>query len=474
MSDTFRTPEWVKHAVFYQIFPERFANGDRATDPENVRPWGTPPTYDNFMGGDLHGIIDRLDYLTDLGVTALYLNPIFHASSNHKYNTYDYYCIDPQFGDLATFHKLLAAAHRRNIRVILDGVFNHCGRGFFAFHDLLENGPASPYRNWFHIEDFPLNAYDESLPSNYWSWWNLRSLPKFNTNHPPVRRFLLDVARYWLEQGADGWRLDVPGEIQDHTFWREFRIVVKHTNPDAYIVGEIWDGAEAWLDGTQFDAVMNYIFRELCRDFFAYQNISVSQFASGIAHLLGRYPDEAQQAQFNLLGSHDTARFLTEAGGRTERLYPAILFQMTFPGAPSIYYGDEIGLEGGDDPHCRGCFPWSDAAWNTDLYSWVRDCVALRHNYPALRTGQFRSLLVQDQPPLYAFVRWDVDQQVIVLLNPSDTAATFDFPLDGLPRPLTRYIIRDMLGNRLYRRLDGFLRDLHVPAWRGVVLAESK
>lgn len=360
--DSFTTPDWVKHAVFYQIFPERFANGDPANDPENVQPWETPPTPRNFMGGDLRGIIQRLDYLADLGITALYLNPIFQASSNHKYNTYDYFRIDPHFGDLATFHELITRAHQHNIRVILDGVFNHCGRGFFAFHDVLENGAASPYLRWFHIKKLPLHAYDEKHPANYQGWWNLRSLPKFNTEHLPVRRYLLSVGRYWIEQGADGWRLDVPGDIADHSFWQEFRQVVKQVNPDAYIVGEIWEDGLPWLDGTQFDAVMNYVWRDLCRDFFAYGKMGTDVFAVGIEALLARYPQAATLVQLNLLGSHDTVRFRTEGGGDVRKLFVPILFQMTYPGAPCIYYGDEIGLEGGKDPLCRAGFPWDQAS----------------------------------------------------------------------------------------------------------------
>ena len=281
----FVTPEWARHAVFYQIFPDRFANGDPANDPENTQPWGTPPSTHNFMGGDLQGIVDRLDYLAELGIGALYLNPIFQATSNHKYNTFDYLRIDPHFGDLATFHRLIAAAHGRGIRVVLDGVFNHCGRGFYAFHDVMENGGNSPYLRWFQIDRFPINPYDGERPANYRTWWDFRSLPKFNTGHPPVRRYLLDVARYWIEQGADGWRLDVPNEIADHDFWREFRAVVKAANPEAYIVGEIWNDATPWLDGTQFDAVMNYLFRDLCRDFFARDTLRADAFGAGVDHL---------------------------------------------------------------------------------------------------------------------------------------------------------------------------------------------
>jgi glycosidase len=470
-TDTFTTPEWVHHAVFYQIFPERFDNGDPTNDPENVQPWGTRPAFYNYMGGDLRGIINHLDYLSDLGVTALYLNPIFHAHSNHKYNTYDYFRIDPHFGTLETYHELIKQAHQRDIRVILDGVFNHCGRGFYAFYDIVETGDNSSYRNWFHIFKLPIHPFTEKEPANYAGWWNLRSLPKFNTDHPPVRRYLLDVARYWIEQGADGWRLDVPNEIADHEFWREFRQTVKQANPEAYIVGEIWEDAHPWLDGSQFDGVMNYIWRDLCRDFFAYGKIDGGAFAAGIDNLLGRYPRPATLAQLNLLGSHDTARFITEAHNDISRLYPTILFQMTFPGAPCIYYGDEIGMQGGKDPDCRRCFPWNQQQWNHDLRAWVQRCVTLRHNNPALRTGEYRTLWGENT--LYGFGRWNDEQQFVIIINAHDHPTQIDMPLHDMPLP-HHGRLRDLLSDRTYEVHDRHVRGVQVPARRGVVLTRAE
>lgn len=469
----FTTPDWAKHAIFYQIFPERFCNGDPSRSPENVQPWGTTPTPKNFMGGDLAGIINRLDYLADLGVTALYLNPIFHASSNHKYNTYNYEQIDPHFGDLDTFHTLIARAHERGIRVVLDAVFNHCGRGFFAFHDLLENHADSPYRNWFTVHGFPLYAYDTSHDPNYACWWNIHSLPKFNTNHEPVRRYLLGVARYWIEQGADGWRLDVPEEIDDHEFWREFRRVVKAANPDAYIVGEIWKDASPWLDGTQFDAVMNYLLRDLCRDFFARAKIGARAFADGVQELLTRYPREATLVQLNLLGSHDTTRFRTLAGGDVTLLYPAVLFQMTFPGAPCIYYGDEIGMEGGKEPLSRGCFPWDEAQWNHELRAWVQQCARLRHAHTALRTGDVRVLLANDEIRTCVLARWDEHACFVVAFSTDYRTHTIDIPLADVPAP-TSGTASDVLNGAgepaRYPIRDGQIVQVAVPGRGGVVL----
>ena len=465
----FVTPEWVKHAVFYQIFPDRFANGDPTNDPENVQPWGTTPNLHNFMGGDLQGIIDRLDYLADLGITALYLNPIFQATSNHKYNTFDYLRIDPHLGDLATFHRLIAQAHERGIRVVLDGVFNHCGRGFYAFHDIMENGGSSPYRNWFYIERFPINPYNGDQPANYRTWWDFRSLPKFNTDHPPVRRYLLNVARYWIAQGVDGWRLDVPNEIADHNFWREFRDVVKDANPDAYIVGEIWNDATPWLDGSQFDAVMNYLFRDLCRDFFARDSFRADSFGAGIDHLLKLYRREATEAQLNLLGSHDTARFRTEASGDLTRLRLATLFQMTFPGAPCVYYGDEVGMDGGPDPFCRGCFPWDQSRWDMQIFQWTRRCIAMRREHPALRTGEYRSLLARSTVNIYAYARWNNDEQLVLAINNLDTTRTLDIPLADSPVP-DSVELHDLLSGETYRTRGGRIERVRVPRRGSVVL----
>ncbi|MGC8784416.1 MAG: glycoside hydrolase family 13 protein [Armatimonadota bacterium] len=414
-ADEFHTPDWVKHAVFYQIFPDRFANGDPSNDPANVQPWGTPPTPYNFMGGDLQGILQKLDYLQELGVTAIYLNPIFQATSNHRYNTYDYFRIDPKLGTMEDFQNLLGEMHRRGMRLILDGVFNHCGRGFYPFHDVVENGEHSPYVGWFHIKKFPIHPYDGRKKANYTSWWGIRSLPKFNTDNPQVRRFLLSVARYWIEQGADGWRLDVPNEIDDPTFWREFREVVKSANPDAYIVGEIWKDAKQWLQGDQFDAVMNYPLRDLCVEFIVRRTIHAPAFANRLLRLSRRYPLEATQAQLNLLGSHDTPRWLTVCGGDVRRAMLGYTILFTLPGAPCIYYGDEIGMKGEADPHCRACFEWDQRRWNRRLHQHIRQLVALRRSSTVWRTGRFDVLFAQEDTLAYA--RWDDADVFIVVIN---------------------------------------------------------
>lgn len=424
-------PQWVKDAVFYQIFPDRFANGDPSLDPPNVQPWGASPTRQGFQGGDLKGITNAFDYLLDLGINAIYLNPIFMASSTHRYDTIDYLRIDPKLGTLSDFHKLIETAHRSSVRVILDGVFNHCARGFFAFNDILENEAESPYLHWFHIKKFPLRAYEKGHAINYKAWWGIKSLPKLNTDYPPVRKYLLDVARYWIEQGADGWRLDVPNEIDDDLFWAEFREVVQAANPEAYILGEIWDVNSRWVGDKTFDGLMNYPLRTAIQNFLS-GKICASQFAETTQALLQVYPRENIYAMYNLIGSHDVERIITYFGGDTRKVRLAFLLLFAFPGAPALYYGDEVGLPGGTDPDCRRAFPWDQTQWDQDLRSWVKTLIHLRKTLPALRNGDFLGLAVSDSTSSIAFARTLDNQVVITALNASDSPVALDLPLNGL------------------------------------------
>ena len=433
------TPEWVKDAVFYQIFPDRFARSQAVTKPSNLEDWDTPPTTYGYKGGDLLGVAENIDYLADLGITALYLNPIFASASNHRYHTHDYFQIDPILGGNAAFRKLIDVAHTRGIRVMLDGVFNHASRGFYQFNHALENGAASPYLDWFYYNGFPVTAYGPGKP-NYSAWWGLAALPKFNTNTPAVREFLWSVGRHWLEFGIDGWRLDVPEEIDDDEFWREFRRQVKSVNPEAYICGEIWTDARRWLQGDQFDSVMNYLFTRTCLAFFVQQLdtstldgtgyagrmasiTDAASFGRAIEELRHLYPEQITAAQLNLLDSHDTARYLASAQNDETALRLATLFQMCYPGAPCIYYGDEIGLGGGKDPDNRRSFPWDQSKWNKPLHNFFKRAIDLRHDFPALRRGSFDQLVAEGS--LYAFGRGSGDEQLVIALNVGQTTATF-------------------------------------------------
>ncbi|MGC9522146.1 MAG: alpha-amylase family glycosyl hydrolase [Anaerolineae bacterium] len=451
---TVRTPDWVKDAIFYQIFPDRFARSEQVAKPTNLEPWDSPPTRSGFKGGDLIGILERLDYLIDLGINAIYLNPIFQSVANHRYHTHDYFQVDPILGGNAAFETFLDAAHDRGIKVVLDGVFNHASRGFLQFNHILENGKHSPYVDWFIVKRFPLLAYDAHRTPNYAAWWNLRELPKLNTDNPQVREFLMRVAEYWIRRGIDGWRLDVPLEIKTPGFWKEFRERVKAINPDAYILAEIWDDAESWLQGEHFDATMNYGFNRACYGFFGDDWLDTSvrpggytvepmegpAFSEQIMHLLNLYDWEVTLAQYNLLSSHDEPRFLTMVDGDRRRLRLATLFQMTFPGVPSIYYGDEIGMVGGPDPDCRRAFPWDERHWDLDLHEDFRRFVALRRAHPALRRGSYTELHVGKET--YAFARRWQDETIVVVLNAGEDPAALEIDLrkvlsDGAPHDVT-------------------------------------
>ena len=483
---SFTTPEWVKDAVFYQIFPDRFAQGKGLYKPRHLEPWDSPPTEHGFKGGDLLGVVDRLDYLQALGITAIYFTPIFQSAANHRYHTYDYYRVDPLLGGNEALRTLLDECHRRGMRVVLDGVFNHASRGFFQFHDILENGLASPYLDWFMVNGWPLYAYDPQHRPNYAAWWGLRALPKFNLQTPEVRKFLLGVAGYWIEQGVDGWRLDVPGEIDDDSYWREFRQLVKARNPEAYIVGEIWHEAHRWLQGDQFDAVMNYLLTRACLGFFVGHGLnqaltsgagyapvdplSAEGFASAIEHLLGLYAPQVNQVQLNLLDSHDTARFLTLARGDESALRLAVQFLMCFPGAPCVYYGDEVGMEGGRDPDCRRSFVWEEKRWNRGLLEHFRRCIALRKAYPALRRGEFRTLLAQND--LYCFARRLDKETVVCAFNTGASARELVIPVEGyLPG---RAVLRGAWGEGEARVKAGRLVGPTLPPRTGMVLIENR
>jgi neopullulanase len=441
------TPDWAKHAVFYQIFPDRFARSGQVAHQDDVplQPWGTPPEEQGFQGGDLYGVVNNLDYLDDLGVTALYLNPIFASAANHRYHTYDYYEVDPLLGGTDALRELLDAAHARDIRVVLDGVFNHASRGFWPFHHVLENGPTSPYVDWFVIYDWPLRPYPSgpNASHNYAAWHGIPALPEFNTDHPEVQEFLLGVAKHWIDFGIDGWRLDVPAEIDDPPFWRRFREVVKTANPDAYLVGEIWDEAPAWLEGDRFDALMNYplvspvlsffgagSLRDYSKAHLTFEPIEAAAFADDVEAVLSLYDWEVTCAQLNLLDSHDMARAQWIMGDDDTALRQAVLFLMTMPGAPCIYYGDEVGLSADGDPYCREAFPQDEADWDTDLLGFFRDATTLRHRHEVLRTGRVEWLHADGRT--VAFRRVLGEREAVVAFNAGSTAAEIDLAPDAV------------------------------------------
>ncbi|HEX9018813.1 MAG TPA: glycoside hydrolase family 13 protein [Anaerolineaceae bacterium] len=459
-------PSWVENAVCYQIFPDRFANGDHSIDPPNVESWGAPPTIRGYQGGDLEGIRQKLDYLAELGINTLYLNPIFQSPSNHRYHTYDYYRIDPWLGDMKAFKALLKDAHQRKMHILLDGVFNHCARGFFAFSDILENDADSPYRNWFHVRRFPLRAYSPGHARNYEAWWGMKPLPKFNTSNPAARRYLLDAARYWIDEGADGWRLDVPNEIDDDDFWAEFRSLVRSANPEAYLVGEIWNVWPRWANDTHFDGLMNYPLRTALLDYLS-GKITTLQFAEHVEMLLTVYPRENVYAMLNLMDSHDTERALTYLGGDAHKVALAFQFVFGYPGVPCVYYGDEVGLAGGKDPDSRRAFPWDEQTWNHDLRQHIQKLAAVRKDSPALTRGDYRPLLASNTENCYAFARIAAEETVIVAINGGGAAADIAVPVAGLLED--QHPLHSLMDDRT-ATVEGGSIHLKLDAWSGIYL----
>jgi cyclomaltodextrinase len=467
------TPAWVRDAVFYQVFPDRFASSERVPKPGPLEPWDSPPTNYGFKGGDLLGVVEHLDHIAAVGATALYLTPVFQSASNHRYHTYDYLTVDPLLGGDAALRELLDKAHERGMRVVLDGVFNHTGRGFWPFHHVLETGAGSPYRNWFHFDEVglhagrPVNAYPagrmrsgqatdtpvageldpqadaQSAMSRlgYEAWWGMPALPKLNVNEPAVREYIWNVAEHWLRFGIDGWRLDVPAEINDPPFWSEFRRRCRAVNPEAYLVGEIWHVAPEWVDGTRFDALMNYPLAEaiigyvggrslneaLLRTHHEYglvTRLDGAGFAERLAGLLAAYAPETNAVQLNLLGSHDTPRALSVLGGDREALELATLLQATLPGAPCIYYGDEVGVMGGIDPDSRRTFPWDPARWDGELLTSIQWVLATRHAEPALRSDELAVVATEGAGLSF---RRGADGSIGVALNPGDAPVRLAF-----------------------------------------------
>ncbi|MDF1520599.1 MAG: alpha-amylase family glycosyl hydrolase [Brevefilum sp.] len=578
----FQTPDWIKNAVVYQVFPDRFRDGD----PSNNKPAGTffyneaggtvyrslttdwneeicdprgtddcAGTYSkNFYGGDLQGLIEKLDYLQGLGVDTIYLNPIFESPSNHGYDTTDYMAINPMFGTETDFQNLVTALESRQMHLILDGVFNHVSSDSIYFdryerYDSLGacESQESPYRDWFYFTEVtpgtgPCVGDDGTLGgANYESWWGYDSLPKLNSSNPEVRALVWDnnttpadtVAGHYM-QYADGWRLDVgadvdPGTLNDVTndYWEGFRNTVKTVNPEAYITGEEWGIANSWLLGGEWDAVMNYQFSSavlsLWRDEVFTDNdhssgssagtlspLTPEQFDERMQNLMERYAPEAFSAMLNLFGSHDTSRALFMLDHNTdlndpavyedpqydwsdaiERLKGAVLVQMTMPGAPTIYYGDEVGLVGPmafsggkweDDPYNRQPYPWLDETGTPfyshlqtqtsqdELFDYYANLTAVRDAHPALRTGDYRTLLVDNENAIYAYGRNipGVDAAVVVI-NRGLTAQ--DVTLDVLGYLPVGANFEDIFSAASYA-VDGsgILNNIAVPANKGVVL----
>ena len=379
-ADRFAAPAWTRDAVVYNIFPDSFAAGKR------LAPNGAPPC----RGGTVRGVTENLDYIASLGFNCIYLNPIFAARSYHRYDTLDYYRIDPHMGTEDDLRDLVRRAHALGIRVILDGVFNHVSSDHPFFRDVLEKGRASRYYSCFYaLPETPRLPAAGELPG-YTCFSYVADMPKTNTADPFLRQYFCDVGAYWVRKfDVDGWRLDVANELDDG-FLRAFRASVKAAKSDALIVGEVWENAAHYLGGDMLDSAMNYDFRRYCRRFFAEQTVDAETFDTNVSTLLLRYNENALFAQLNLLDSHDVSRFLSLCGGKTERMELAVLLQMTFPGMPCVFYGDEKGLCGESEPEYRRPMAWDASSPLEEVY---RRMIALRKTHPALRYGSFHTEL---------------------------------------------------------------------------------
>lgn len=518
----YHTPEWAKHVIWYQIFPERFNNGDPSNDPTAERvegpegweisdwtgDWYEQADWEKDMGsrfrsgvfhrrygGDLQGIIDKLDYLQDLGVSGLYLNPVFDAVSLHKYDTSYYHHVDRFFGpdpegdtkimeqedhnDPSTwqwtsadklFLKLIEEVHNRDMKIIIDGVFNHSGKDFWAFRDLIKKQEDSSFKDWYDVISFDNQNGSEF---DYHGWWGVKDLPEFRGNGnslvDPVKEHIFDITRRWMDpdgdgdpsDGIDGWRLDVPEEVGQQ-FWIEWHDLVREVNPQSFTVGEIWtDNAVHYINKEQFNASMNYRFFQAVQDYMIDRDISVQDFSNRLDGIRQSYPDEANYVMQNLLDSHDTPRIasiIVNAGRKFDQWgLPAdgfdvrkpnqqerelqkliALFQFTYVGAPMIYYGTEAGMWGADDPDDRKPMVWPDMEFENesthpvegherpedqnffdeDIYEWYKKLTHIRNNYEALRTGRYKCIRSQDD--LFIFGRhFDKKNPIIVAINRS-------------------------------------------------------
>ena len=499
---------WYVNTIWYQIFPDRFFNSDTGNDPDfietyekngklikqKVKDWNDDsPTWTDKYGGDLYGIIQKLPYLNELGITGIWLNPIFKATSNHKYNTSDYAVVDPSFGDREVLKALIKQVHEKQMYLILDGVFNHCGYEFWVFQDIVKNGKNSPYTDWFHIKSYPIIPLWEQTAenkANYECWWGFGSLPQLNLDNPDTRNYIFDICKSWMKLGIDGWRLDVPEEVKSKTFWTEWAKEMKAQNKNAYLTGEIWGEAKDWLlEGDKFDGIMNYHgFREPVLLYFSAGKIKVSQFDKILAERRALYPHYINCALQNLLSSHDTVRILSALKNQDEKdgdkekkdydisapneetikKYKAVvLFQMTYVGAPMIYYGDEIGMYGGKDPNCRKPFVWDESKQNKDLLNWHKKLIEIRNKHKALRTGDFNTVFTKDKQNIYCYERVEKDEILTICINYSKDEQKVSIPTKE-NRPFM-----DLITASVYKPEKKHIT-LKIKPYTGVILEQIK
>ena len=415
--EQFQVPKWAENAVVYQIFPSRFASSKEQDDSLWYK---VPMGHWEDLHGDLQGIIAHLPHMKELGVDVLYLNPIFYSDSSHKYDTIDYKIIDPSFGTEDDLKQLVEQAHQMGMKVILDGVFNHTSPKFFAFADIEKNQEKSQYLDWYFIEKFPLFEH-QGKKANFKTFGYYGGMPKLNLRNPKVEEYIFDVAVYWIEKcGIDGWRLDVGDEV-GHRFWKRFREKIKMVKEDALIIGEVWHPAYDYLEGDEWDTVMNYHFFLTVKDFVADGTISATKFIERMDFMRGTVHSSVYPLLWNLIDSHDTARFLHICGENKEKFKLAVAMQLLTTGMPMIYYGDEYGMTGGDGSDCRRGMVWKKQYQDLDIYEWYQKLIALRKRIPALTEGKTTCKQAVDNQGLVIYEKAKEDgEKVCVIFHNSE------------------------------------------------------
>ena len=420
--EMFEVPQWAANKVVYQIFPSRFA----ATQPVDKKLWYKAPiTPMDDLHGNLRGIIEHLDYIKDLGIDVVYLTPIFKSNSCHKYDTIDYYQVDPSFGTTEDLKELVQKSHERGMKVVLDAVYNHSGREFFAFQDILEKGEKSKYLDWYFIDELPPRGEWGEIP-NFKCFGYYGGMPKLNLKNPEVEKYITDVACYWIKEcDIDGWRLDVGDEIS-HFFWKNFRKAIKAVKKDMLIIGEIWHYAGDFLEGDEWDTVMNYPFYLNLIDLLADEKINVSQFVQNLGYLKGRLNKKCYPLKWNLIDSHDTARFLHLCNDNKKKQHLAAAFQLLLPGMPMVYYGDEYAMPGANDPDCRRGMYWDEEYQDKEMYNWYKKLMQVRKTHACIVEGEMIETIANDDEDTIVMIRKNGEETIAMLFNCGNSAKEFN------------------------------------------------
>ena len=420
--EMFEVPQWAANKVVYQIFPSRFAT----TQPVDKELWYKAPiTPMDDLHGNLRGIIEHLDYIKDLGIDVVYLTPIFKSNSCHKYDTIDYYQVDPSFGTTEDLKELVQKSHERGMKVVLDAVYNHTGREFFAFQDILEKGEKSKYLDWYFIDELPPRGEWGEIP-NFKCFGYYGGMPKLNLKNPEVEKYITDVACYWIKEcDIDGWRLDVGDEIS-HFFWKNFRKAIKAVKKDMLIIGEIWHYAGDFLEGDEWDTVMNYPFYLNLIDLLADEKINVSQFVQNLGYLKGRLNKKCYPLMWNLIDSHDTARFLHLCHDNKKKQHLAAAFQLLLPGMPMVYYGDEYAMPGANDPDCRRGMYWDEEYQDKEMFEWYKQLLKVRKNHACIVQGEPIEIAARDEEETIVLTRKNGEETLALIFNCSSSARVFN------------------------------------------------